>query len=663
MSSAEKQENLRQEYEPGGKSAPDGLHVALYAVFFSGLIFCLIEYGRMPFETMGLFFIHLALAFFGAVLWVMQKVKLFNWQSLLTTIAYGIYAYFYHAVEGTEPITTMAITAQLISGWIFIMLLTDLAVTGRIRINKKFFSWTFALLAITTVCTLIDRNGNLAPIAYFYFIALCFIPITGREWKKLLSGLFIAGFLTFAAVSTFSYIGDPFFRNAEEIFLTRANLSQFYAMILALAVYGIFHAKDKSGRFSPLYVFFAGWTLLTVIMILIKGCTSAFAGIFLAVFAVVLFAYRTKPLSKFFIRMGITLAVVVLLCGGIYFWAKKASAPGFDADKFDATVHKAPLSYLGSTSDDISNAVYGVQFGSGYVDGLIKPNTPGALFNLLTDSRVDLIPMVAPMIGWGGHVISASGDNSFILSLRNQYMQYLYEFGFFAGGLNILLFVAMWIAAIIKYVKTSRIRYLFPIIVLAMTLGTWMNVSSGVLYPLGFIAMFSMLPVLVDLKTPKKKVMKVTVVESTEVSADDETADESTAEMPADEEDADDMVEGKNFIAAKFFSQNDDEEAPKKSKKKAKPVEEEEDDEEDGEIGRPTDRKKLEDVKIMNTAELSGLLTSEEIEEEKAPTLNAAGEITEEILTMEELDSLRKLSDETDKEIEEYISTKENEDE
>ena len=65
----------------------------------------------------------------------------------------------------------------------------------------------------------------------------------------------------------------------------------------------------------------------------------------------------------------------------------------------------------------------------------------------------------------------------------------------------------------------------------------------------------------------------------------------------------------------------------------------------------------------MNTAELSGLLTSEEIEEEKAPTLNAAGEITEEILTMEELDSLRKLSDETDKEIEEYISTKENEDE
>ena len=65
----------------------------------------------------------------------------------------------------------------------------------------------------------------------------------------------------------------------------------------------------------------------------------------------------------------------------------------------------------------------------------------------------------------------------------------------------------------------------------------------------------------------------------------------------------------------------------------------------------------------MNSAELSGLLTSEEIEEEKAPTLNAAGEITEEILTMEELDSLRKLSDETDKEIEEYISTKENEDE
>ena len=645
-------------------SWPDGVHVAFYAIFFVGLVFCLTEYGRMPFETMGIFFIHMALAFFGAILWVMQRVKLFNWQSLLITVGYGVYAFFYRMTDGTDPTTAMAITAELVSGWLFVMLLTDIAVTGRIRANKKFFSWTFALLVLTVILTLIDRNGSFTPVVGIYFVLLCFIPINGNEWKKVLTGLFIGGFLMFVAVSVFSYIGDPIFRNTEEItYMTKADLSQFYAPILALAIYGIFHAKEKDGRFSPRYVFFAGWTLLIVIMTFIKGCTSGFAGILLTLFVIVLFAYKMKPLPKFFIRMGITLAVVALLCGGIYFWAKKVSTPGFNAENFEDTVTKGPLSYMGDVSDDISNAVYGVQFGSGYVDGVIKPNTPGALFNLMTGSRVDILPMITPMLGWWGHVISASGDNSFILSIRNQYLQYLYEFGFFTGGLNILLFLVMWVVAIIRFVKTSRARYLFPVIVIAMTLGTWINVSSGVLYPLGFIAMLSMLPVLVDLKSTKKKPHKVVVEETLKDSSEETPDEEESSAEGADDEDENDMVEGKNLIAAKFFSQGDDEEAPKKRKKRAKSVEEEEDDEEDGEIGRPTDRKKLEDVKIMNTAELSGLLTSEEIEEEKAPTLNAAGEITEEILTMEELDSLRKLSDETDKEIEEYISTKENEDE
>ena len=643
---------------------PDGMHIALYAILFSGVIFALLEYGRMPFETMGLFFMHLAFAFFGASMWVMQRVRLFNWQSLLTTIAYGAYAFFYRLSDGTDPQTTMAITAELVSGWIFVMLITDMAVTRRIRNNKNFTAPAFALLVLTAVCTLIERRGGFTPVALIYLVVLCLIPVNGRDWRKILEGIFVAGLLSFIAVTVFSYFGDPIFRDADTIFLTKADLSQFYAMILALALYGIFYAKDKDGRFGPLYFFFIGWTAFTAALIVLKGCLSVIPGVILAVIVIVLFAFPVKPLSKFFIRLGVTVAVLTLFMAGVYFAAKKLSAPGLNVARVEEVLNKAPFTYMGDLSEEFTEAIYAVQEGDGAVGNIIKPNTPGALLNVLTESRANILSDVLKMVTWDGHTISASGDAAFILGIRNQYFQYLYEYGFLYGGLAILLFVALWITAIVQYVRHSRIRYLMPAIVLAMMLGVWVNVSSGVLYPIGFIAMLSMLPVLTDLKTPKKKVMKVTVVESSDEEAD--SASESDGESPdssADEEDENDMVEGKNFIAAKFFSQGDDEEAPKKRKKRAKSVEEEEDDEEDGEIGRPTDRKKLEDVKIMNTAELSGLLTSEEIEEEKAPTLNAAGEITEEILTMEELDSLRKLFDETDKEIEEYISTKENEDE
>lgn len=643
--------------ENAGKPNRDGLHIALYAILFTGLLFSLVEYGRMPFETMGLFFVHLSFAILGAILWVMQKVRLFNWQSLLTSVVYGVYAFGYRLSDSRDFTTTMAITAELIAGWFLVMLITDMAVTGRIRNNKAITAPLFGLLVLVGITTLIERNGGFTALAFLYLIALCLIPVTGKEWKKILEGIFVSGLLGFIAVTVFSYIGDPIFRGADEIFMTKADLSQFYAMVLALSLYGIFYAKDREGRLNPLYFFFVGWTAFIVIFILLKGCLSVVPGIILTVVVIVLFAYPIKPLKHFFIRLGVTLAVLALFFGGIWFAAKKMSAPGFDVKSFENVANKAPISYLGDLGDEFTDALYAVQEGEGAVDNLLKPNTPGALINLLTGSRADILSEILPMVSQNSHVISGSGENSYILSIRNQYIQFMYEFGWFYGGLVILLFAAVWIVGIVQYVRSSRIRYLFPGIILAMTLGVWINVSSGVLYPIGFLALISMLPVLADLKNVKKKPVAVVVQESTDDGAEEDSSTDS-----AEEEDENDMVEGKNAIAAKFFAQ-DSEDTPKKKRKKAKPVEEDAEEDEDYGVGRPTDRKSLEDVKIMNTSELSGLLLKEEGEEEKTkpPVLNEAGQITEEILTFEQLEHLRELSDETDKEIDEYLNEKEKE--
>ena len=652
-------------YKEETKAAPDTLHIVLYVLNLTLVLFGLAEYGRMPFETTGTFFLHFSFAFFGFFLWVMQKVKLFNVPSLLTSIAYGVYAYFYIITDGKDAVTTAALIAETVSGWVFVMLLTDIAVTGRIRTNKKFHGYTFALLCVTAVMSLLYRDGGMAPFMMLYFVLMCFIPIGGKEWKKITDALLISVVIAFAALTVFSFIGDPFFHKDDDLFMTTGDLSQFYGLCLALGIFGIFYGKEKDGRFSPLYVFFCGFTLVDVIMIYAKGCVGIFPGAVLAVMVAIIFGYGVKPIKNFLIRLGIVLGVFLLMIAGIWLFARRVSAPGFHADAFAERMERPPFSYAGDAAAGFSEAVYEVQSGEGGYGSLVKPGTAAAFINCLTGQRLNIASKALKNIDWGGHVLSDSGDAAFVLGLRNQYVQYLYEFGYLAGGLNILLLAVMWVVSIVRYARYSRIRYLLPAILYAMIFGVWMNVSSGILYPIGFVGMLSLLPLFVDLKVVRHKVRKAAGKdvpsgdEANDAEEKDPNASDDTSEETSEEEEEEDMVEGRNRMAARFFGakkpgeetseifidEDEEEESPKKRKKKK---DTQEGDEGENEVGRPTDRKSLEDVDIIDPS--LSVEETEALKTKKKPTLNAAGQITEDILTLEELGLIRKMSEENQEE-------------
>ena len=501
-------------------------HTVLYILCFAGIILCSAEYGSFRFQTMEFYYARLALMFFFGILWGLQRVKLFRWQSLVLTVLYAPYAYFYWYNEALAEDIALAVISELIVRWMVMMLITDLAVKKNPRPNNKFIPWAFALLCVMTAFTLMNRNGSMVPVSYMYFIMMCFIPLDGKDWDRIQECMFYGTAIGFVAITIFTFTGDPFAMEPRDYYMITDDLGQVFGLTMAVSCFGLIYFAEKYGRISASYFLSAFCLIASVVMAVYKGTDGILIGVVFLAFTFFVFGIGKKKAPHIFIRLGIALALIAAAVVAVIILANKIIQPEFDTAAFSNTVMSSPLQYLPETAEELIGKVESAHSGSGAYGGFIKPRTIGAVMNVFLDTRVAMFFEAVSGIGWDGHPINGSDAGAFILAAKVQYLQYLFQFGYFAGGLNLVFFIALWITSIVKYLKTKKMWYLLPMLIFAMVLGAWFNVSSGLFYSLVFFGMLSLYPHWVDLGTGKKKKKKEKRAAENEKPAD---TDEGTA--------------------------------------------------------------------------------------------------------------------------------------
>ena len=515
------------------------VHAVLYVLFFSGTTLCMAEYGATRTTDMEFFYSRFAMIFFLAALWTVQRVKLFNWQSLLLSIAFAPYAVFYPMMEGKTSTNVMIIVVELITRWMVLMLLTDVALERRIRSNRQFSSALFALFCVTAVFTLRNGNGGFAPIVFLYFLVLCFIPVSGKEWEKITDCIVYSGMLSFVVITIFSFTGNPLAIVPREFYMLTDDLGQFFGLSVGLATYGLLRFGKKYGRLSFPYFLSAFWLVATVIMILNKGTTGIILGVLLMFFVLFLFGPKMGKFPVSLIRPAIVLLIIAAIIVGMNVFANMIIADNFDTAAFAEGVMKSPLKLFANTAEDLIGKVETVHRGGGGYGDIIRPKTFWAYLNVFLDSRIGIFYETIGALGWDGHVLVGVNADSFVMATKNQYIQYLYEFGYFAGGLNILFYVAAWVLSVVKYAHTKKERFLLPALLGAMTFGVWFFVSSGIFYPLVFFFTLSLYAVLVDLghhARHKKKEKKVKEAEEKKDSDEKNGSEKSGKKTESDSE-------------------------------------------------------------------------------------------------------------------------------
>ena len=581
----------------------DVVHTILYVFCFFGAIASLVFYGNYAFEETGPFFARLSLCFLVGAFWVTQRVRLFRIPALILTILYAPYAWFYIQFDVTSVASAMVVASELVFRWMLFQLILDIALAGKNRRNEKFTGWRFALLCIVSFLTLLNRNGNMAPIAYFCFIIACFIPAEQKDWERVIRGLVIAQIIAFVGVTVMTFLGNPFSTEPGAAFMTNEHLGLFYGLCLVICTYEMVHSAEKYGRVSVSYVFSAAWLIAIVVMIINKATFGLIPGAILMAAVLVIFGPGKKKIGAVLIRAGIVAAVLGVIVLGLFIFSSKVMSPNFDTDAFATALNNSPLQIFPDTLNFIQETIQDAHDGKGAVDGLFAPLTFGAFLNVLMGYRLEYFGIVAGFIDWNGHALLAVDPGATVLASRNQYLAYLFEYGIFAGALNIFFFVSMWVSAIVEFVKSRKERFLLPMLCIAMTLGLFLNSVSGVYYPLVMIAMLSMVPLWVDMRVGKRK--RKEKAESEEEQKD-EAESEGESETEKDKEaEKQSEAEKKSVTEKKAEEEKQPEakektEAEKAEKKQApKRVFKEE-------VGRPLDRSLLEDVEIIEITDFVG---------------------------------------------------------
>ena len=522
-------------------------HMILYTICFSGIIMCSAEYGNVRFQTMEFYYARMALIFFVAVLWGLQKVKLFRWQSLLVTIPYIPYCIFYYTNQAVAPDISMAVVTELIVRWMILMLLIDMILKKNLRQNNRFIPAAFALFCVMSVFTLMNRSGSMVPMVYLYFIIMCFIPVNIREWEKVQEAMFYGGFIAFVTITVFSFTGDPFVKVPRDYFMITDDLGQVFGLSMALSAFGLLYFKEKHGRLSATYFLSAFWLIASIVMACYKGTDGIILGVVFLFFFFFVFGIGSKKWNHILIRLGVVLALITAVVVLLIIGANKIVQPDFDTAAFSDSVMNSPLKNFPETAEELIGKAESAHMGSGAYREIIKPGTVGAVFNVFLDSRVAMFFEAFPGISWDGHPITGEAG-AFVLAAKVQYLQYLYQFGYFAGGLNLIVFIGLWVVSVIKYIKTRKMWYLMPMLLFAMTFGAWFNVSSGLFYSLVFFSVLSLYPLLVEIRPLKKKKKKKTEEAETEnAKAEEKTdAEKDAGEKAVDEKAVDEKTdEGK----------------------------------------------------------------------------------------------------------------------
>ena len=439
------------------------IHMALYVLGFIGITLSLNEYANAPRGDKSLLYANVAILIFMILLWVMQGVKLLNWQSLAASVPFCVYAFFFLKtvlVPAWSNINHAIAVLTILEQWLLVMLFVDLIVTKRIRDNKGFVGWNFALLCVAAVLLLFNRNGRYMPVTFLVFVLMSFFTIKEKEWDMILDSILIAGVISFVITVVFVFIGSPFSKELGEFFVNVNDKGQYFGFNLALAAFAFIRWQKKFDWISA-PTFTAGiWMLAAFILSFVKGGHTNMIGIaLLALALIVLYPDDKKNWKKVLVRGGIAVGATALVSLILLVAAK-------------------------SVFFKIFMAPYGNDI----------------------ETRVMVFHQMLESAAWGGApVANLEEDSAFIEFFRVHLVHLLYEYGYMAGGAGIIFMGCTWISSGVKYWKSRKEYYLLPALLGAMTLGVWCNNLSGLYYPMTFFCILSMYPVWVKFAGAKKK--------------------------------------------------------------------------------------------------------------------------------------------------------------
>ena len=433
-----------------------------------------------------------AILAFTAVVFIIRKVKLFNWQSLVGTLLLFVVFIERKHFWIESPDIWAVVKPQMFAEWLSLMIVIDMCLYKNVNNLFKSVNYLAILYVLMTVGMIYRRNTRLDPLILifpFFLFALVKMDVERKRWFTC---RFIdAWFISFVYVVVKSFVERPY--EGERYYGCFLNIGQFGIFMVccfAVSISALYYCLEVFGKKNLLVYISCMWIIFNLFMLYIIDTRTIMVGVLFCLAFVFLFARKDTTRKKIIKRwVLIAIFIIVLIGTGALLITVSQSI----SEEWFVANFSGPLSPIATNLYRLRKLAE--------IDQTISDKNP--LFRIidsLSSGRLTIAQRYAEYFNFEGNTsigFELEEHGYWVYTAHNTYIQFLVEYGYVSFA-ELMIFVFASITVSVKdYLHSGKQPFkLMPILWLASMIGVWLGEADTFFFPItffGFMFMSQML--------------------------------------------------------------------------------------------------------------------------------------------------------------------------
>lgn len=438
---------------------------------------------------------------------ILQRVRLFNWQSLAVSLVYLPFGYMYRNRYIMAPDLFNCDRVVAWTGWILLLIIVDMLVYRKVNKLQNFRKGAIVLFILMAAAMTFCRNGSTDPIIFAVIFVFYLIPVDKKRWERILYQLCGAWGLCFVYRLVGSLVENPEVADNGRWygnFLNIGDFGLFVAAVMTISLYFLYQAKLIYGRKSIPYI--GAWLfMLPVAWTALRVSTIT---MFIGVGCVILMGFIILPHKGG--RKGVLLKTALVFTGipivvlaGLLLLRTLANTD----EKYWLEVLKEGNVFIKPIADLIRRAHSVFDRSRTFADcGVFEEGTLINYLDLVTSGRLSIIKSFSEYFTFTGvgnmgmHVGTYWAYNT-----HNAYSQFILSYGYLGGGMFCLWFLFSLVQGVRQYLCQRKKEQLFFCIWMAMVAGVMLGERVYLISPVIVMALVLSYPLVVKLRETGNK--------------------------------------------------------------------------------------------------------------------------------------------------------------
>ena len=447
---------------------------------------------------------------FAAFMVVIQRVRFFNWQSLVVSALYWPFGYMYREARGFAPDLFNRDKVVVWIVWLFLMIVVDMFVYKKHTPLEKFNKNGLAVFAAMTTFLIFYRNGRNYPIVLVMAMIFYLIPMGAKKWSHVVNQFCYAHLAAFAVMLYRSLLNnpevDPYSGRWYGDFLNIGDFGLFLGQVVAVVLYKLYLIKKEKGRKNIEYIF---WmiSLLPVMWAVFRVSTiTCYIGI-IFIFLMGFVAIRKEVTIKNALFRLVSVTIGVIVAGIAGFLALKGLA-NLDIDYWDYMLLEGNV-FVKTFANLVHRAHYMFNETRTFAEcGIFDPDSIVNYVDLFTSGRLSIIKVFSEYFNFTGNPSTGYYVGEYFAhNTHNTYSQLIFDYGYIGGGLFIIWLLYSMVASVVGYIKEKQHNMVFVCIWMAMLLGILLGESASLYYPIMVMTVLVMYPLIVKVEKKNEEVL------------------------------------------------------------------------------------------------------------------------------------------------------------